>query len=456
MPARLIDGLATTEALAELFSDRSILQAMLDFEVALARAEASAGVIPKAAASGIAAAGKADGFDVANLVHDALRHGTPGVPLAKALTERVRAKDPEAAGFVHWGATSQDVADTALVLLLKRAQPILASDLARLELALRNLSEKHKSTVMLGRTLMQAAPPVTFGLKAAGWLGAISRSSKRLETAFEDALIVQFGGATGTLASLGEKGPAVAQAVAKELNLGLPDAPWHTHRDRLAALVSSCGVLVGSLGKMARDLSLLAQNEVAEVAEPGGEGRGRSSTMPHKRNPVGCVVTLAAAHRVPGEVAAFLSATVQEHERGLGGWQAEWPVVVSIIQSTGLAVASMAEVAEGLSVDAARMRTNIEATKGVIFAERAMILLGASLGRDASQRLLEEATRKCGAQGRSLSEVLAEMPEVTSRLDASVLRALEVPEQYLGAAEVFRQALVSSSKKTKTPNKKEQ
>jgi 3-carboxy-cis,cis-muconate cycloisomerase len=456
MPARLIDSLATTDALAELFSDQSVLQAMLDFEVALARAEASIGVIPKSAAGGIVAAGKADSFDVAALVRDTLRSATLGVPLAKALTERVRSKNPEAVGFVHWGATSQDVADTALIVLLKRVQPMLSADLARLETALRNLSEQHKNTVMLGRTLMQAGPPVTFGLKAAGWLGAISRGLQRLDSGFAEALIVQFGGATGTLASLGEHGPAVARALAKELGLGCPDAPWHTHRDRLATLVSSCGVLTGSLGKMARDISLLMQNEVAEVAEPSGQGRGGSSTMPHKRNPVGCAVTLAAAHRVPGEVAAFLSAMVQEHERGVGGWQVEWPIVASVVQSTGLAAASMAEVAEGLSVDPARMQSNIENTRGVIFAERAMILLGSNLGRDVAHQLLEEATRKSISQGKPLSQVLAEMPEVTSRLDASTLRQLEVPEQYLGSAETFRQALVSSSQKPKTLNKKEQ
>jgi 3-carboxy-cis,cis-muconate cycloisomerase len=456
MPARLIDSLATTDALADLFSNQSVLQAMLDFEVALARAEASLGVIPQPAADGIAAASQADGFDVPGLVRAALRNATPGVPLVKALTERVRAKNPEAAGFVHWGATSQDVADTALVLLLKKAQPILVADLARLEAALQNLSEQHKGTVMLGRTLMQAAPPVTFGLKAAGWLGAISRGRKRLGIAFADALMVQLGGATGTLASLGERGPAVARALATQLGLGFPDAPWHTHRDRLAALVSSCGVLTGSLGKMARDISLLMQNEVGEVAEPTVPGGGGSSTMPHKHNPVGCAVTLSAAQRVPGNVAAFLSAMVQEHERGLGGWQAEWPIVASVIRSTGLAAASMAEVAEGLSVDAARMLTNIENTKGVIFAERAMMLLSSRLGREVAHKLVETATRESASQGRSLYQVLAEMPEVTSSLDASALRNLEVPEQYLGAAETFRQALVSTSRKTETSDKKEQ
>jgi 3-carboxy-cis,cis-muconate cycloisomerase len=456
MPARLIDSLATTDALAELFSDRSILQAMLDFEVALARAEASVGVIPKSAAAAIAAAGKAEGFDVTALVRDTLRSATPGVPLAKALRDRVRVKNPKAAGFVHWGATSQDVADTALILLLKKAQAILVADIGRLEAALRGLSDQHKNTVMLGRTLMQAAPPVTFGLKAAGWLGAISRSAKRLDTAFGDALMVQFGGAVGTLASLGKQGPAVARALAKELNLRLPDAPWHTHRDRLATLILTLGVLTGSLGKMARDVSLLMQNEIAEVAEPGGEGRGGSSTMPHKRNPVGCAVTLAAAYRVLGQVSAFLSAMVQEHERGMGGWQSEWPIVASVVQSTGLATASMAEVAEGLSVDVTRMRANLENTQGVIFAERAMMLLAPNLGRDVAHKLVEEATRRSVAQRKSLSLVLAKMPEVASRIDAAKLRQLEAPEQYLGAAETFRRALISSAQKTKTPHKKEQ
>lgn len=453
MPARLIEGLATTEALAELFSDRSVLQALLDFEVGLARAEARVGIVPQAAAKSIAAAAKVEAFDVAALSRDMLRGGTAGIPLAKALTELVRAKDAEAARYVHWGATSQDVTDTALVLLLKRAQPILAEDLSRLERALRKLSEEHSGTVMLGRTLMQSAPPVTFGLKAAGWLGAVHRGRKRLDSSFKEILIVQLGGASGTLASLGEHGPAVALALAKELGLACPEAPWHTHRDRLANLICACGVLTGSLGKIARDVSLMMQNEVAEVAEPGGHGRGGSSTMPHKRNPIGSTVTLAAAHRVPGQVAAFLSAMVQEHERGVGGWQAEWPIVASVIQSTGLAATSMVEVAEGLSVDPGHMRANIDATNGVVFAERAMMLLGSELGRDVAHKLMEEATRRTIAQGKHLSEVLAEMPEVTGHIERSTLRQLELPEQYLGSAEAFRKALLSS---TRENSKKDQ
>src|SRR5205085_357510 len=232
------------------------------------------GVIPQSAAAAIRKAADPKKFNVVNLAAATLRAGTPGIPLAKALAERVRAADSEAAGYVHWGATSQDVADTTLVLLLKRAQPILSSDLIRLMRALRKLSQDHKQTVMLGRTLMQPAPPITFGLKAAGWSAAVQRGKENLDTAFSNALVVQFGGASGTLASLGKKGTDIARALASELKLACPAAPWQTPRDRLAALMCACGVLTGSLGKMAGDISLLMQAEVAEATEPGSEGRG--------------------------------------------------------------------------------------------------------------------------------------------------------------------------------------
>ncbi len=451
MAPRLIEGLATTEPLAEVFSDISVLQAMLDFEVSLARAEARAGIVPKSVPDRIAAAAHASEFDMDALTRGTFRAGTPGIPVVKALTEKVRATDPEAAGWVHWGATSQDVADTALVLLLKRTQSIITSDLKRLEKALVVLSEKHKNTVTLGRTLLQAAPPVTFGLKVAGWLGALRRGRRRLESAFDEALVLQFGGASGTLASLADKGGIVARGLAQELGLRCPEAPWHAHCDRLANLVCSGGVLTGSLGKMARDISLLMQSEVGEVAEPGGEGRGGSSAMPHKRNPIACALTLAAAERVPGLVASFLSAMVQEHERAVGGWQSEGPTIASIVQAMGSAAASMAEVADGLSVDTARMRQNLANTRGVNFAERVMMLLAAELGRDVAHKLLEDAIQKSVRQNKDLSTLLAELPEVSSRLDRSVLDQLAIPEQYLGSAEAFREALLNGT----TSNRRE-
>jgi 3-carboxy-cis,cis-muconate cycloisomerase len=331
-----------------------------------------------------------------------------------------------------------------LVLLLKKAQPILESDLERLCQALRRLSESHVQTVMQGRTLLQPAPPVTFGLKAAGWLAAVQRCRKRLRVSFLGSLVVQLGGASGTAAALGENGISVGQALASELGLIYPDAPWHAHRDRLAALVCACGILTGSLGKMARDISLLMQYEVGEVSEPGGAGRGGSSTMPQKRNPVGCLATLTSAYRVPGLVATFLSSMAQEHERGLGGAHAEWPTVAAVIQATGLAASSMAEVAEGLTVDAARMRANIDTTRGAIFAERAMMLLGEKLGRDRAHKVLEEATRTSAAHGQHLAEVLAGMPEVTQHIDPAVLRSLETPEGYWGMAREFQRRALSA------------
>jgi len=433
--------------LAAIFSDESVLQAMLDFETVLARAEARCGVIPAQAADAITAAARLDNFNIDALADAAFRAGTPVIPLVKILTDQVRKADPQAARFVHWGATSQDVADTAMSLLLKRAEPIVIGDLKRLEKSLADLSERHKDSVMLGRTLLQAAPPVTFGLKAAGWLASVRRGRRRLQKTLSGAAVLQFGGASGTLASLGNRGIPVAQALSADLGFGNPPAaPWHTQRDQLATLICSCGVLTGSLGKMARDISLLMQNEVGEAAEPGGEGRGGSSTMPNKRNPTACALTLAAAHRVPGLVASFLSAMLQEHERGVGGWQAEWPIIAAVVQSTGVAITSMAEVAEGVAVDAQKMRVNIENTNGEIFAERAMMLLAGKLGRDVAHKILEAAARKSTEEGRNLSAVLAEIPEVTIHLGPAELKQLETPEQYLGSAEAFRQALASNDR----------
>lgn len=274
------------------------------------------------------------------------------------------------------------------------------------------------------------------------------RGRRHLQSGFAEALVLQFGGAVGTLAALGDQGIAVATALAEELGIACPDAPWHTHRDRLAILMCSFAVTTATLGKIARDISLSMQNEIGEVAETGGEGRGGSSTMPHKRNPTGCAITLAAANRMPGLVANFLSGMIQENERGVGGWQAEWSTVSSIVQTVGVALASMTEVAEGLTVNARRMQENIDAMRGTIFAERAMILLGKALGRDVAHRVLEEATRKSIDQGMRLSEALADTPEVTAHLDFSTRRSLEDPQQYLGMAEAFRQRLLGQTRST--------
>jgi 3-carboxy-cis,cis-muconate cycloisomerase len=438
MSSRLIDSLATTDALAELFSDQSLLQAMLDFEAALARAEAKAGVIPERAAEAITAAASAEGIDAAAIARAARDSGTVSIPLVKALTARVQAADAGSAWFVHFGATSQDVADSAIVLTISRARALLAADHVRLERTLRHLSDRHASSVMLARTLLQPAPPITFGLKAAGWVAALVRGWRRVDSAVDEAAVLQFGGASGTLAALGDRGLAVSRAVADDLGLRNPEAPWHTHRDRLASLVSACGIYTATLGKIARDISLLMQDEVGEVAERGGG----SSTMPHKRNPVGSAVALAASTRLPGLVAAFLTGMVQEHERAVGGWHAEWPTIAAAVQTTGAALSAMADVAGELSVHPDRMRANIEKTNGAIFAERVMMLMAPSVGKESAHRLVSDALAQSRETGKSLREALMGMPDVVRVIPADVLRTIDVPEHYLGAAETLRVQLL--------------
>jgi 3-carboxy-cis,cis-muconate cycloisomerase len=412
--SRLIDSLASTAALSAVFSDASLLRAMLDFEVALARAEAQCGIIPAEAADAIAAVA---GFDIAAPIEESLRAGTPAIPLVRMLKSKVA---KHAADFVHWGATSQDVTDSAMSVLLVRCRGILARDHARLETALRKLSDDHAGTVMSGRTLLQPAPPVTFGLKAAHWLNSANRCWRRVDASFEEARILQFGGASGTLAALGDRGLDVASALAQELGLQLPEAPWHTSRDRLAALLADLAILTATLAKMALDAALLMQTEVGEAAEPGGNGRGGSSAMPHKRNPTACMLTIAAARRAPGHVSNFLNAMVQEHERALGGWQSEWVAIEGVAQAAGVALESMVEVAEGLTVNTDRMRSNIPAA---VFAEKAVMQLAASMGRDAARGLVEDSLRDTGSP-----------PE---------LAGLVRPEDYLGVAEILRQRLLA-------------
>lgn len=441
MSLRLLESLATTEALADVFSDAAVLASMLRFEVALARAEARVGIIPTPAADVIAGV-TLDVFDPAAIARGARASGTITIPFVEALTAKVRAADPAAATFVHWGATSQDVSDTALVLCLVRALGILTADHNRLAGALRRLSEGHAGTLMLARTLLQPAPPTTFGLKVAGWFGAVSRSEGAMASAARDACVLQFGGASGTLAALGSQGLTVASELARQLELPLPDAPWHAHRDRLGSLVAACGVYTGTLGKIARDVSLLMQYEVAEAAEPGGP----SSTMPHKRNPAGCAIALAAATRVPGLVSAFLSGMPQEHERGVGGWQAEAATVAAVVQTTGAALAAMAGVVERLSVDPERMRENIAATHGLVFAERAMMLLAPALGREAAGRLIAAAVDAAARGGESFVAALTANAEIVSALPPEALSSLGAPEAYLGVAEQFRRRLIGDER----------
>ncbi len=431
---RLFDPLFTTERMREIFSDHGRVQAMLDFEAALARAQANAGVIPGAAAAAIEAQCRAELFDVETLAAAATHAGNSAIPLVKALTALVAATDTQAARHVHWGATSQDAMDTGLVLQIRSALNAIDADLERLSVALARLARTHASTALAGRTWLQQGPPVTLGLKVAGFLSAIERHRERLAELRSRVLTLQFGGAVGTLAALGEHGLDVATALGAELNLTVPDVPWHTQRDRIAEVATTLGLLVGTLGKLARDVSLLMQTEVGEASEPSAAGRGGSSTMPHKRNPVGSAVILAAATRVPALVSVMLSAMVQEHERGLGGWHAEWETLPDICTLTAGALAQAIAIVEGLQLDPARMAANLNLTHGLILAEAVAMALGEKLGKAQAHALVEEASAEAVSARRPLGDVLAADARVAARLSARDLERLLEPRNYLGLA----------------------
>ena len=443
----LLDPLFGSAAMGEVFSDAARLQRMLDFEAALAQAEAQCGVIPTAAAQAIASKCKAELIDMSALANATALSLNPAIPLVKQLTALVAKDNAEAARFVHWGATSQDVNDTALVLQVRQALEILDRDLTSLCDGLIELARKHRSTPIAGRTLMQHALPTTFGVKVAGWLDAMNRHHDRLEETRRRALVLQFGGAVGTLAALQGKGLQVAAALAASLRLTLPAAPWHTQRDRVAEVATTLGLCVGTLGKIARDISLHMQTEISEVFEPTGEGRGGSSTMPHKRNPVTAAVVLSAATRVPGLVSTMLSAMVQEDERGLGNWHAEWETLPEIFRLTAGALHQMAEIVPHLDVDTKRMRHNLDATHGLIFAEAVTMALGNQIGKPAAHTLVEVASKHARESGKHLREILAQNKTVTERLTRAELDRLFAPENYLGAAEELVDRVIAASRK---------
>lgn len=442
----LLDPMFGSDAIDAIFADRSRLQRMLDFEAALARAEARTDVIPKSAAPPIANHCRAELFDLAALGRAAVQAGNPAIPMVTQLTELVGRQDKDAMRYVHWGATSQDAMDTGLVLQLRDALDAIAADLERVCAALAQLASLYRATVVPARTWMQHAVPTVFGLKVAGWLDAIARHRTRLQELRGRVLVLQFGGAAGTLASLGQRGLDVAKALAEELQLDLPALPWHAHRDRLAEVATTLGLLTGTLGKMARDVSLQMQTEIAEVLEPAAKGRGGSSTMPHKRNPVACAVVLSAADRVPALASTMLTAMVQEHERGLGGWHAEWETLPELVRLSAGALHRMVETISGLEIDANRMRQNLEITQGLIFAEAITMALGKQIGKAAAHQLIEAASRKAMSEKKHLREVLAAEAEVTSRLSKTELDNLFDPLAYTGVAGQFIDRAIAASK----------
>jgi 3-carboxy-cis,cis-muconate cycloisomerase len=443
----LLAPLFSSAAMRAVVDDKARVQRMLDVEAALARAESALGIIPADAAAPIAQACRVEHFDLAALASDAPASGNLTIPLVMMLTAKVKASDAKAAGFVHWGATSQDVIDTALVLDLRAGIDALSSDLDRAISGFAKLAESNRSTASVARTWLQQALPMPFGLKIAGYAAALSRSRARLKRVREDALVLQFGGAAGTLAALGTRGLDVAGKLAAELKLPLPDAPWHSHRDRLADVASVLAILAGTCGKIARDVSLMMQTEIGEAFEPAAAGKGGSSTMPHKRNPVGASSTLACAAMAPQLASTIFAAMVQDHERAAGAWPAEWPTFPALLLVTSGALAAVADIGEGLEVDDARMRANLDATHGQIMAEAVSFALAAKIGKQDAHKLIEDAGKKAHSEKRGLKDVLAGEKAVAAHVSPAELEKLFDPMNYQGVAQTLIDRLLASARK---------
>ncbi len=440
----LLAPMLSSAAMRAVCDDAACLQNMLDFEAALARSEAALAVIPADAAGPIATACRAESFDPAALADAATRSGNLAIPLVKALTSNVAKANAGAARYVHWGATSQDVIDTATMLGLRAGIDALLADTDRAITGFTRLARQHRDTAVVARTWLQHALPMPFGLKLAEYAAALHRSRARLQRLRRETLALQFGGAAGTLAALGDKGMQVSERLATELKLPLPDAPWHTHRDRIAEAASVLAILAGTCGKIARDVSLMMQTDVAEAFEPSGEGRGGSSTMPHKRNPVAAASALAAATMAPNLAATIFAAQVQDHERSAGAWHAEWPTLPTLLLVTSGALAAIVDIAEGLEVDAARMRANLDATGGLIMAEAVAMALAEKIGKSDAHHLVEAASKQAVADSRHLRDVLMADTKITAQLDAEKITALFEPMAYQGASQALIDRLLAS------------
>ncbi|MEH2502497.1 3-carboxy-cis,cis-muconate cycloisomerase [Bradyrhizobium sp. AZCC 1578] len=440
----LLAPMLSSAAMRAVCDDTASLQNMLDFEAALARAEAAAGVIPASAADPITSTCRAESFDIAALADAATKAGNLAIPLVKALTANVAKSDAAAARYVHWGATSQDVIDTAAMLGLRAGIDALLADIDGAIAGFAGLARRHRHTPVVARTWLQHALPMPFGLKLAEYAAALHRSKLRLQRVRSEGLALQFGGAAGTLAALGDKGLAVAEKLAKELNLPLPDAPWHTHRDRIAEAASVLAIVAGTCGKIARDVSLMMQTDVGEAFEPSGEGRGGSSTMPHKRNPVAAASALAAATVAPNLAATILAAQVQDHERSAGPWHAEWPTLPTLLLVTSGALAAIVDIAEGLEVDAARMRANLDATDGLIMAEAVAMALAEKIGKSDAHHLIETASKKAVNEKKHLRDVLTADSKITAQLGADSIAKLFEPMAYQGASQALIDRLLAS------------
>ena len=450
---QLLDGLFRSPAVEPFFTDAATVQSILNFEAALARAEARAGVIPEAAGATITAACRTELFDLAALARAVYPAGNLAIPLIKQLTAIVARSSPGSAGYIHFGATSQDALDTALVLQVRSATRSIQTELDRTITALTDLTSAHRKTFLVARTWLQHALPTTFSFITAGWLDACLRHRGPLQNLLDESLALQFGGAVGTLAALGDRGSQVASFLAEELALPLPRIPWHAQRERIAEVATTYGRLAGTYSKIARDLSLHMQPEFGELSEPVSPSRGGSSTMPHKQNPVACAAILAAASRVPPLVATILSALPGEFQRSLGAWQSEWETLPEIVRLAAGASHHLAELLPNLVIHPEKMLANLELTKGLIYAEAVTFALTSELNRAAAHKLVEDACRRAQSTRRHLREILSADPTVASILDAAALARLFEPANYLGSANHFIDQVLTAATSQIHPTK---
>ncbi|HGH1346188.1 3-carboxy-cis,cis-muconate cycloisomerase [Acinetobacter baumannii] len=432
--SQLYTSLFYQKDVTDIFSDSSLVTYMIQVEVALAQAQAQVGVIPQNAANTIAQVAEhaLDKFDFSALAVATGLAGNIAIPFVKQLTAIVKDIDEDASRYVHWGATSQDILDTACILQCRDALNIIEAQLQQCYSTALEQAKQYRHQVMIGRTWLQQALPITLGHKLARWASAFKRDLERIQAMKSRVLTAQLGGAVGSLASLQDQGSLVVSAFAKQLNLTVPTSTWHGERDRIVEIASVLGIMVGNTGKMARDWSLMMQTEIAELFEPTAKGRGGSSTMPHKRNPVAAASVLAAANRVPALMSSIYQSMVQEHERSLGAWHAEWLAVPEIFQLCAGALSRTGEVLQGFEVNAKHMQQNLECTSGLIMAEAVMMALAPKIGRLNAHHLVEAACKTAVAQNQHLFDVVSQLDEVKGQFSQEEIRNIFKPENYLG------------------------
>src|SRR3954463_4007220 len=432
-----------TPRMREVFSDYALISRYVEVEIALARAQARCGVIPTEAAEEIAAKSTPATLDFDLLRHETDIVGYPILPLVHQLVEQCG----DAGRYVHWGATTQDIMDTALVLQIRAGLAIIESDIAALRGILAGLARRYRDTPMAGRTHLQQALPVTFGYKAAIWLAMFDRHAERLEQLKPRVLVGQFAGAAGTLASLGDKGLEVQKAFCEELDLGVPVSTWHVARDGFAEVVNLLGLITGSLGKIALDVMIMASTEFAEVYEPFVKGRGASSTMPQKRNPISSELMLAAAKGVRQHAGLMCDAMVQDFERATGPWHAEWMAIPESFVLTAGALHQAKFALGGLVVDTKKMAGNLDISRGLIVAEAVMMGLAPDLGRQDAHDVVYDACRLANDKGMTLADALSADPRVSAHIDRATIDRLTSPENYLGLAPQMVDRVLAASKR---------